>query len=155
MALSSDICQDAELCEMDSAGVVAIVASIFWFASASLVMLALKRPRNSDTTFSIGYPVEAVAAQPAPTTEREVRTSANEDGSTTTITRTTVTHPDGSKTITETAETSDPPPVAESVPLGLHSVPLAASMPAPEETMPMASVLSVVREPVTATKAAP
>jgi hypothetical protein len=34
-------------------------------------------------------------------------------------------------------------------------VPLAASMPAPEETTPTASVLSVVQEPVAATKAAP
>lgn len=139
---------------MDAAGVVAIVASLFWFASAGLVMLALKKP-FSDSPFSVGYPVEAVAAQPAPTTEREVRTATNDDGSTTTITRTTVTHPDGSKTITETAETSEPPPIAESIPLGSDSVPLAASMPAPEETMPTASVLSVVREPVTATKAAP
>lgn len=138
---------------MESAGGMAIAASMFWFASAGLVMVAL--PRTAETSFSSGYPVEAVAAQPAPTTEREVRTVANEDGSTTTITRTTVTHPDGSKTVTETTETSEPPPIAELVPLESDSVPLAASMPAPEETMPTASVLSVIREPVTATKAAP
>jgi len=65
--------------------------------------------------------VEAVAAQPAPTTEREVRTVTNEDGSTTTVTRMTVTHPDGSKTVTETTETVEPHPIAESAPLGSHT----------------------------------
>jgi cytoskeletal protein RodZ len=155
VALSSDICKNAESCEIDTAGVIGILASVFWFISAGLVLLTLKWPRNADSFFSTGYPVEAVAAQPAPTIEREVRSVTNEDGSTTTVTRTTVTHPDGSKNVTETTETSEPHPIAESVPLGSDAVPLAASMPAPEETTPTASVLSVVQEPVAATKAAP
>jgi hypothetical protein len=121
VALSSDICKDAESCDIDTAGVIGIVASVFWFISAGLVLLTLKRPRNADSSFRIGYPLEAFAAQTEPTTEREVRTVTNEDGSMTTVTRMTVTHPDGRKTVTETTEMAEPHPIAESAPMGSHT----------------------------------
>lgn len=138
VALASNICKGAESCSMENAGIIAIVVAFMWFLIAGLMLVVFK-------VENVGYPVERTVPQPsvAPTTEREVRTVQNLDGSTTTITKTTTTNSDGTQTVTESTEVTEAP-VQE-------SVPLAESVLIPEESaIPVASVMSVETEQLAA-----
>jgi hypothetical protein len=102
VALASDICSTADDCEIDTAGIMCIFASILW-AISGCTTLALEETE---------LPAPAIAFQmadiiPATTTPEEVETETNTlspDGTLTKIHTTTITNPDGSKTVTETTE---------------------------------------------------
>lgn len=142
--MASDICKDAISCALDTAGILAIIASLFWFASGCLVFYAFQNPRTIRNSSSVANPLETVQSSAPAITQTDIRTVNNPDGSTTTVTRTTVTNPDGSKTVTERTEVTEPPspPMEGSIPVAA-SVPVSASVLETEMT-PVASVLSVV-----------
>ena len=109
VALASDICQSATSCELQGAGIVAIVASVLWFVCACLMFVVMKNPRRMrDDPYETGVHTDVAGGSPEPaeqpTEEREIKTVQNADGSTTTTTRTTVTNADGSKTVTTRTE---------------------------------------------------
>jgi hypothetical protein len=106
VVLATDICQNADSCVLQSAGIVAIVASVLWFLCACLMFAAMKNPRQlrDDPDQTGAYEVTTGIPAEAPVEEREIKTVQNADGSTTTTAATTVTNVDGSKTVTTTTE---------------------------------------------------
>jgi hypothetical protein len=100
----------ADSCELQGAGIVAIVASVLRFVCAGLMFVVAKNPRQmrDDTDESV-YAVgthEAATSIPAgqPVKQKEIKTIQNADGSTTITTTTTETNADGGKTVTTTTE---------------------------------------------------
>lgn len=138
--MASNNCTGAEHCELDGTGKLAIAASLLWFVCAALMFVSF-RIKNR------GVPGATPGVEQSTTsTEREVRTVTNLDGSTTTITKTTVRTSDGSTTVTETTEVAEAP-VAESTPVAVaeseesaSAIPLATATVAPIQE---AAVMSV------------
>lgn len=109
--MASDICNSADSCELQSAGILAIVGSVLWFACAGLVLYVMKHPRamredpDERASYAVGHGSVATAVPlDGPVEQKEVRTIQNADGSTTVTTTTTVTNADGSKSVTTTTE---------------------------------------------------
>jgi hypothetical protein len=98
VALASDICTDVDDCSIDTAGIMCIVASLLWAGAGCATInlqTRLEPPFNSPA--ATGIPVTPTAA--------EVTTKTlGPDGTLTTTHTTTITNPDGSKTVSETTE---------------------------------------------------
>jgi hypothetical protein len=102
VALASDICTDVDDCNIDTAGILCIIASILW-AGAGCTTLALKK--RPDPVFNAPARVNEGHATAIPVTPiaAEVTTKTmSPDGTLTTTHTTTITNPDGSKSVSVT-----------------------------------------------------
>jgi hypothetical protein len=102
VALASDICKDADDCNIDTAGILCIIASILWVGAGCTTLALKKRPEpvlNSPALVNEGI---ATAIPVTPTAAEVTTKTLSPDGTITTTHTTTITNPDGSKNVSET-----------------------------------------------------
>jgi hypothetical protein len=131
---NSDIC-DVELgCQYGWSAGFCIAAGVLWLVTGTAFCVMPKEPRvkRDDGAFVPPPPPpvheQAYAVATGLEPEKEITRTLNPDGTVTVVTRSTVTNPDGSKTVTETTEIESqqdddafgsslpPPPPPQSVP---------------------------------------
>jgi hypothetical protein len=98
VGMASTYCKDQSICKIGSSGILAIVSFFLWLLTAVLIASMDKEPRQRPDD----VPIDRRTVQPKEeTTETRTR---NADGTTTVVTRKTITNPDGSKEVIETSE---------------------------------------------------
>lgn len=101
--MASQFCKDRELCSIGTSGILAIIAFFLWLSTAVLVSALNKEPRGRQEDTPI---IEHRSSTPKEATT--VTRTHNDDGTTTAVTRKSITNPDGSQTVTETRATELP-----------------------------------------------
>jgi hypothetical protein len=106
VALASDICTDVDDCDIGTAGILCIVASILWAGAGCAVLALQEKPEpvyNSSARVSTRVKAgEATAIPVTPTAGEVTSKTLSPDGTLTTTHTITIANPDGSMTVSET-----------------------------------------------------
>ena len=109
--MASDLCQDSNDCGIGGTGTAAILAFVFWIATAAVIPCMRekkKRPTNNAESTATATPETAVPAAAETLTNTVEQTMVEEDGTVVKLTTKTTTDTNGNKTITETREIIKP-----------------------------------------------